>query len=171
MSKKIKKIDVGNVQKSINPDSINDITLNNIQRILNELKIKRFKLEDDGRLVVFTTSKKKLNQISERFDRPFKEEKKGQYFYQLQYVIDIEKLIDKLKGMDIDVSANKNIMYISGKGASKEVAQKIAKKYGGEYTEHRNPFLNKGFYRINFYGEKGLFLFNPLKVQKLGNKV
>lgn len=145
-------------------------SLSNIRGVLNENKISKFRLTDDGKLIVKTTSKKKLNALAEKFEREYVKENSSEYSFQLQNVLDIFKIVEECRNLGIDVSANKNIMYISGKGASKEVAMAIAEKYGGEYTEQLNPFLKKGFYRINFYDENGLFLFNPVKIDKLNNK-
>lgn len=131
----------------------------NIERTLSENNIKKYKLKD-GFVEVKTTSKKKLNKLKEEFNRDYEKISNNKYRFKLQEQIDILKLIKEFSEKGIGVNVNKNIMYIFGKHVTKDFAEKVAKKYGGEYTEHNNPFLNRGYYRINFYDEKGLFIFD-----------
>lgn len=145
-----------------------EVTATNLTKLHQDLKLK-----DDsfiyakGCIMVRTKAKTKIDKIKKitGFEgEPVKLEH-GWLSFKIQEVLDLSGLIEKYRPLGIELTANKNILYVYGDNASEEVAIKIAEKTGGQYTKRFNPFLNKGYHRINYYGKTGLSLFTEVELK------
>lgn len=146
-----------------------EVTQNTLREIQNKLKLDNNKFfYADGKIMFKTSSKEKIELLKELTGKTeVKKEKLGWKSIKIQEKLNLEELIEKYSPYNVFFNGNKNILYVyGGENVTEEFAKSLAEKTGGEYTTQNNPYLKKGYHRINYYKEVGLCLFTEFEMKQ-----